>query len=130
MPLTPEQLARLQARMEERVAALAAEIRQDAGRSREDTYGTLAGPASDIGDEAVADLISDLDHAELSRDLQELRQLEAAQDRLAQGNYGSCVDCGREIDFDRLLAQPSALRCLDCQAVHERTHAHAAESKL
>jgi len=128
--LTPEQLAKLRTMIDDRYEALSAEIHQDAARSRDETYGELAGPVTDGGDKATADLISDLDSAELDRDLGELRQIEAAQERLAGGSYGICVDCGGEIDFERLLAQPAALRCLDCQRVHERTYTHPPERKL
>lgn len=128
--LTPEQLARLRAMIEDRYEALSAEIHRDAARSREETFGELAGPVTDGGDKATADLISDIDSAELHRDLDEFRQLEAAQDRLAGGSYGICIDCGGEIAFERLLAQPAALRCVDCQRVHEKTYIHPSEPKL
>ena len=128
--LTPEQLARLQARIDERHEALESEIHRDAARSRDEPYGTLAGPVADSGDSATADVIADLGNVELSRDLQEFRALEEAQDRLARGNYGSCVDCGGEIGFERLLAQPTAVRCLECQKVYDKTHAHAPRPTL
>jgi RNA polymerase-binding transcription factor DksA len=128
--LTPEQLARLRAMIDERCEALSAEIHRDAARSRDETYGELAGPVTDGGDKATADLISDLDSAELDRDLGELRQLEVARGKLAGGSYGICVDCGDEINFERLLVQPGALRCLDCQRIHERTYTHPPEPKL
>jgi RNA polymerase-binding transcription factor DksA len=116
--------------IEDRYEALSAEIHRDAARSREETFGELAGPVTDGGDKATADLISDIDSAELHRDLDEFRQLEAAQDRLAGGSYGICIDCGGEIAFERLLAQPAALRCVDCQRVHEKTYIHPSEPKL
>lgn len=128
--LTPEQLAKLRTMIDDRYEALSAEIHQDAARSRDETHGELAGPVTDSGDKATADLISDLDSAELDRDLGELRRLEAAQEKLAGGSYGTCMDCGDEIDFERLLVQPAALRCLDCQRVHERTYTHPPEPKL
>jgi RNA polymerase-binding transcription factor DksA len=48
------------------------------------------------------------------------RAFEAAQRRLADGTYGTCSACGRDIEMDRLVAYPAAARCLDCQAIHER----------
>jgi RNA polymerase-binding transcription factor DksA len=116
--------------IKERYEALSAEIHGDAARSHDETYGELAGPVTDAGDKATADLISDLNNAELDRDLGELRKLDVARERLAGGNYGICVDCDGEIDFERLLAQLAALRCFDCQRVHERTYAHTPEPKL
>lgn len=130
MPLTPKQVATLQSLIVARHEVLAAEIRRDMAKSREESYGNVAGSARDPGDDAVADLIGDLDQAELARDLRELREVEAAMERLASGSYGICVDCGIEIDFDRLLAQPTALRCFDCQTIYEKTHAHDPEPKL
>jgi RNA polymerase-binding transcription factor DksA len=116
--------------IDERHEALESEIHRDAARSRDEPYSLLAGEVTDVGDSASADLIADLGNAELSRDLEELRALEAAQERIDGGSYGSCLDCGGEIEFERLLAQPTALRCLDCERVHERTYAHASQPKL
>ena len=62
--------------------------------------------------------------AEVSRDVDEVRALESALDRLASGTYGVCIDCNGDIDFERLLAHPVALRCFDCQEAHERTNSH------
>jgi RNA polymerase-binding transcription factor DksA len=130
MALTAEQRSELARLIEERHAALTAEVREEVRRSREETFGAVAGPVTDSGDEAVADLLSDLDAAEVSRDVQELRELEAARARLAGGTYGVCVDCGREIELERLIALPTAVRCLACQQVHERTYAHPGEPTL
>jgi RNA polymerase-binding transcription factor DksA len=130
MALTSEQRGELGRLINERHGKLMAEVREEVGRSRDETFGAVAGPVTDAGDEAVADLLSDLDAAEISRDLQEVRELEAAQARLADGTYGACVDCGREIELDRLLVLPAAARCLACQQLHERTYAHPAEPKL
>ena len=54
----------------------------NAARAREETFGELAGPVTDPGDRAVADLLSDLDHAEVSRDVAELRAIDAANPQL------------------------------------------------
>jgi RNA polymerase-binding transcription factor DksA len=39
--------------------------------------------------------------------------------RILGGTYGVCVDCQSVIDFQRLLASPTALRCLTCQEAYE-----------
>ena len=54
--------------IDERHGALESEIHRDAARSRDEPYGLLAGEVTDAGDTATADLISNLDNAELSRD--------------------------------------------------------------
>ena len=130
MALTRQQLDELKHIMESRCLALADEIRAGASRTRDESAGTLASGHLDSGDAAVADQIVDLDNAELVRDVCELRELEAAQARLGAGSFGRCVDCHEEIAYARLLAQPSASRCVDCQHIHESTHAHPATPKL
>ena len=44
-----------------------------------------------------------------------LRELNDAQDRLMDGAYGRCADCGAEIDSGRLAADPASALCLKCQ---------------
>jgi len=66
-------------------------------------------------DWAVADLETALDVAEVSRDAGELREIESALVRMADGGYGECIDCGRSIPHARLTANPSAARCIACQ---------------
>jgi RNA polymerase-binding transcription factor DksA len=48
-----------------------------------------------------------------------LRVLNDAQDRLMDGGYGRCADCGSIINFRRLKADPAASLCFDCQQVAE-----------
>ena len=122
MPLTQRQTEELRGLIDQRRNALIAELREDAARVREQPYAEHAGAAPDSGDESVATLFADLEQADVSRDLGEFRGLEAARSRLADGNYGTCTDCGGDIGFERLKATPSALRCIDCQQRHEKTY--------
>ena len=123
MALTTEQTRELKSLISGRCSALIAELREDVRKTRAERYGEVAGEVPDHGDESVASLIADLDQAELSRDVDELRGLEAAHERIAKGDYGVCVDCGRDIGFERLRAAPSAIRCIACQTLHEKTFA-------
>lgn len=122
MALTPQQTQSLQKTIEQRRAALMQELREDAERVRRDRHEDLAGAAPDPGDESVATLIADLDHADMGRDLTELRGLELARARLTDGSYGICIDCGRDIGFERLKANPSAERCIEDQTKYEKTY--------
>lgn len=121
MPLTPKQLQQLRGMLTKRREALEAETHADAAKARGDVYSQTTGPVADTGDEATADLISDVENAELSRDLQELREIDAALARMAKGSYGTCIDCGEEISLERLHSEPEAVRCFKCQSVHEKT---------
>jgi DnaK suppressor protein len=123
MALTPQQAEELKRIVERRREALLAEFGQDLSRMREDRLDHVVGAVPDPGDESVQSLIQDLDQAEASRDLSELRMLEAARSRLAEGRYGICTSCGQDIAFERLRANPGAERCIQCQTQFEKTHA-------
>ena len=130
MALTQQQTQTLHTAIEQRRKALLAELRDDAERVQRDRHEDLAGAAPDAGDESVATLIADLDQADLGRDLSELRAIEAARTRLSDGSYGICADCGGDIGYERLKANPSALRCIDCQTLHEKLYGNATGSSL
>ena len=130
MTLSKKELDALKRQIEARCAALQAELHEDADKARGETYADLAGGVADEGDESVADLMADIDNAELTRDLAELRAPEAALERIADGSYGDCVDCGLEIGFERLKVEPGALRCIECQRVYEKTFAHPDRPRL
>ena len=130
MALTPGQTEELRGMIEARRRALQAELHEGVDRARADGFAELAGPAPDAGDESVATLIGDIDHADVSRDLAELRALDAARNRMEDGSYGVCVDCGGEIEYERLKAAPAAFRCISCQRLHEKTYVTPSGSSL
>lgn len=130
MALTPNQLDELGEMIERRIAALRDELQEDIARVRSDRLENLAGPAHDPGDESVATLIAELDRADLGRDLSELRALEAARARLAEGSYGVCVDCGGDIGYERLRVNLAALRDTRCQTQHEKVYGAVPASNL
>jgi len=47
-------------------------------------------------------------------------ELDAALTRVADGTYGVCVGCGRQIPVERLQARPSADRCVTCAGARSR----------
>lgn len=49
-----------------------------------------------------------------SAGLQEIRAIEAALDRIRQGTYGDCVNCGEAIEQRRLDLVPATPLCADC----------------
>ena len=114
-PYAQQQQA-LRARRETLLAELRRELHGDDGllglRShRDDTDPELSAP------------LDALDLAHALRDDAEFRRIEAALQRIDNGSYGSCADCGEPIEEHRLAAEPTALRCVGCQDRFERTHA-------
>ena len=120
--LQNEQLESLQAAMRARQTQLREEIRQALIKSDSEHYLQIADSVRELEDESFADLIVDVGLAEIDRDLDELRAIDAALLRMAEGSYGVCEACDRPIDIRRLNLTPQALRCIDCQTIFERTH--------
>ena len=50
----------------------------------------------------------------------EVQLIDVALKRLEMGTFGTCIDCGAEIPFERLQALPFATRCADDAALRER----------
>ncbi|MBI1943189.1 MAG: TraR/DksA family transcriptional regulator [Betaproteobacteria bacterium] len=108
--------------------ALQAQLRALVERLRGEIAGAMHLPkhSEETDDDAVADLETDLDIAELERATQLLRSAEAALARLHEPEFGLCEDCGAEIPYSRLRTNPVATRCIDCQRTRERGDAQAA----
>lgn len=105
--------------LEARIAQLQHEIDDALGDAAQ--VSEALGHHGDSGDASVADDQSTSDFADARRDLEELHACEAALQRLVEGHYGRCVDCGHVIRRLRLQAQPFVARCLACQ---ERVEQH------
>jgi DnaK suppressor protein len=118
--LTIEQRETLQAWLNSRAAVLRSEIAGALRRSGSEAAISLANHLEEIDDEAVADLESSIEIAEIERDVRELREVERALGRLHEPNYGVCADCDADIPFSRLSVNPIATRCIDCQRRAER----------
>ncbi len=118
--LTKEQVTHFAQRIDIRKNLLLDEIRQVLARSRNEYYVDLIGGAGDSGDAATASLLRDITEAEVIRDIGEVRDIVAAEERIAAGNYGLCTDCEQPIRYKRLDAYPTAKRCFTCQVRRER----------
>jgi RNA polymerase-binding protein DksA len=87
--------------------------------SKREDYIELAGTVHDAGEESVADLIEGMNLAVQNREVEELQDTEAALERIRDGSYGVCTDCGEDVTWERLEAYPTAKRCIACQTRHE-----------
>ena len=73
------------------------------------------------GDDAPQrDADREIDLAMGDRDVVALADIDAALQRLDDGSYGRCGECGAEIPPARLQAAPTALRCVACESRQER----------
>jgi RNA polymerase-binding transcription factor DksA len=119
--LTEGQLAELKHMLDDRSKELRAELLREV--NEQDGYLDVATEAPDPGDSSFANLAVDLGNAAITRDVTELRAIEAARIRMENGTYGDCVRCESEIPYERLKVQPTAERCAPCQEAYEKTHA-------
>ena len=58
------------------------------------------------------------------RDKEKLLAIEEALEKLREGTYGVCEECGDEIGPGRLKAMPLARLCVSCQSRLEKEQAH------
>lgn len=128
--LTHAEKQQIQHALTERHRQLVGEIRVELERSGHQHFADLAGEVADVGDASVADAMMDQDIAVVRRQVEELTQVEFAQKRSADDDFGACVDCDAAIGVARLLAVPHATRCVACQEQHDRTHAHESTPKM
>jgi DnaK suppressor protein len=45
-----------------------------------------------------------------------LDEIDAALERVEDGTYGSCADCGEDIGAERLEFRPESILCVTCKA--------------
>ncbi len=128
--LTDKRLHDFKKKLKERFYVLREEVRLEMLNSGEQTYIELAGQVHDHEEESVADMLVDLQLANIDRHIEEIREIDAALIRIAKRNYGICSDCEGEIDLQRLMAYPSAKRCLECQNRYEKNHAPVGHTSL
>ncbi|GBE08856.1 MAG TPA: TraR/DksA family transcriptional regulator [Gammaproteobacteria bacterium] len=81
---------------------------------------SMAGRVHDAQEESLSEMLTEINLAMLTQHQHELKNLERAIKRMDEGKYGRCIDCDAPIAIARLQAYPTAVRCINCQAKHER----------
>jgi RNA polymerase-binding transcription factor DksA len=110
--------ARLQARRDE-IARTRTAVRRSSEGMRDSE---LAHVDNHPGDSAGELHDEELDETTEILLEEEERRIEEARRALAEGSYGICRGCGREIPSERLEAVPEAVLCIDCQRHFEGSH--------
>lgn len=121
--ITKNQIDTLKSLMEAELARLTDETQDEMDPDLKENYAQIDGDVADTGDRAVADTIVDIDNAIIGLHLQEISDLNAALDRIQANVYGVCINCGDEIDIERLSVYPTAKRCINCQSLRDKTYA-------
>jgi RNA polymerase-binding transcription factor DksA len=110
-------------KVEARLRQRAEEIAERRARLADSDDGMREGELADYdqhpADQGTETLEQELDATTDLILADEARNVDLALQRLAEGSYGTCVDCGKEIPAARLEAAPEAIRCIDDQNRYE-----------
>ncbi len=113
--LSATEIAQCRAVLGQRLGALRAALREQREAGSRPSGDPAPAEVHDLKDEAFAGQLANLSGLARDQMQAELAAVQAALRRIDKGSYGQCEDCDREIGRERLLAQPSAGRCLPCQ---------------
>jgi len=110
--VTSTQLGRFKMKLETRLKELSSNLRNRENIAVERTPDAL--------DEVELAGERDLAISRLDKCSAQIRLVEAALARIADGTYGCCLRCDDEITMKRLTALPHASRCITCEERAER----------
>ena len=129
--LNPSQLDQLVTQLKHDYQVLLGEVRAELQNSgNQHRIDLLNREPGDSGDESMASALADFNITIADRQVHGLRDIEAALQRVKDGEYGTCIDCGDEIAFTRLQAYPTAKRCIVCQEKRERQYTQEGHPKM
>ncbi|MDA8128693.1 MAG: TraR/DksA family transcriptional regulator [Betaproteobacteria bacterium] len=129
--LTHTQLEQLTRQLKADYQALLNEVRDELENTGDQRrIDLLNAEPGDTGDESMATALADFNLTILDRHIDAMRDVEAALQRVRNGEYGTCIDCGNEIGFTRLRAYPTAKRCIVCQEQREKHYAQEGHPKM
>ncbi len=60
------------------------------------------------------------------RNVYYIKKVRSALQRIEQGQYGECAECGDDISEQRLIARPTAHLCIRCKEEEENGEKHLA----
>ena len=113
-------LNRYKRRLLRQMEALESTLSEGAAEDIEKRHNRYMGEVQDRGEESAADSEAEVSSVISVSHAEELVRVRAALQRIDDGTYGVCEDCGDVIGDARLDANPCARRCIDCQSDYER----------
>ncbi len=113
--LSKEELDQIKERLMQRKRELLEDIAEILEKEAKEEYQDLIDTIREEGDIAAAELQESTILAIAEIKAREVEQIDAALERIEQGEYGICIECGDWITPARLEVMPYALRCRECQ---------------
>jgi len=111
--------AELKRMLEERRQEILDEVQERIRGQRAESVWGKTNEVRDEGESSEADIQEDIEFALIQMKAETLNKVNEALNRLEEGAYGFCFDCGDEISEQRLRALPFAVRCKECEEARE-----------
>jgi DnaK suppressor protein len=87
---------------------------EEEGRTADDD------PTVDLADKAANSYTKEFLFGQTNTDRSILQLIDEALQRIKAGTYGTCIECGEELQQKRLEAVPWARYCVRCAEKHEQ----------
>jgi len=113
MPLSPDDLAQLNAQLVEAKRTLNKRVELIHDHARDPLHANSTEQAAELGNVEVVSALE-------SEAIAELAEIDASLQRVEAGSYGVCVSCGEDIALARLQARPASTECVDCAEETQR----------
>jgi DnaK suppressor protein len=95
-------------------------LSSDLAKTRSAEEETTEESTQDIADKAVSSYTREFLYSLTDGERSTLLQIDDALERIDDGTYGLCINCGQPMAEKRLTAVPWAPYCIDCQELAEK----------
>ncbi|MBX9834554.1 MAG: TraR/DksA C4-type zinc finger protein [Burkholderiaceae bacterium] len=82
----------------------------------------LTPPSTDEGAMLQRNVAREVDQALTNIDAADISRIDRALEKLADGSYGFCGECGCAIPLERLKIEPQTQHCVACKSRWEKKH--------
>ncbi|MHC5080353.1 MAG: TraR/DksA family transcriptional regulator [Planctomycetota bacterium] len=87
--------------------------------SRRDASGNLSHMPIHMADISADNYEQEITLGLIEAEEREIREIDAALERIDEGSYGVCETCTKDIKVARLKAIPNARLCIECKRLEE-----------
>ncbi|HVW75977.1 MAG TPA: TraR/DksA family transcriptional regulator [Alloacidobacterium sp.] len=102
-------------RLEEKLRQQQAQIERSMMTAVQQGRQTVTDDAQDVADQAVSSYQKELLFTQGTNGHSQIGLIRLALERIREGGYGECINCGTMIGAKRLEALPWTPYCIDCQ---------------
>ena len=106
--------------LKEQLIAREERIKKNIGKAQNEIELMRNQSPTDEGDYAVLMNDTSIEDALIGKQLNELKEIELALDKISKGNYGICEMCEEPIGIERLKVKPFARFCISCREINEK----------